>query len=189
MNKDNYRKINDPINSDFYSVQNKEYKWGVVDENDKVIVEFGKYSWIDGFHNGLAKVIGHNDTTSPQSQLIDLETGKILPDRVEQGVINEAGEEVIEMKDGYIIWKFYGKDYPTIKAEKDDIQIKFTFQELNPNLEEDKQDVKIPHYYDDDYDDTPSYRELMRDSWDAMTDGQYGDMPDGFDGDFDFLGY
>lgn len=30
--------------------------------------------------------------------------------------------------------------------------------------------------YDDDY-----YR---RDSWDAMTDGQYGDMPDGFDGDY-----
>jgi hypothetical protein len=29
----------------------------------------------------------------------------------------------------------------------------------------------------------------MRDSWDAMTDGMYGDMPDGFDGDYSFLGY
>lgn len=37
-------------------------------------------------------------------------------------------------------------------------------------------------YYDDDDHD------YMRDSWDAMTDGMYGDMPDGFDGDFDFLG-
>ena len=36
-------------------------------------------------------------------------------------------------------------------------------------------------YCDDDSD-------YMRDSWDAMTDGMYGDMPDGFDGDFDFLG-
>ncbi len=27
------------------------------------------------------------------------------------------------------------------------------------------------------------------DTWDAMTDGQYGDMPDGFDGDYSFLGY
>ena len=35
---------------------------------------------------------------------------------------------------------------------------------------------------DDDHDH-------MRDSWDAMTDGMYGDMPGGFDGDFDFLGY
>ena len=29
----------------------------------------------------------------------------------------------------------------------------------------------------------------MRDSWDAITDGMYGNMPDGFDGDFGFLGY
>ena len=29
----------------------------------------------------------------------------------------------------------------------------------------------------------------MADTWDAMTDGMYGDMPDGFDGDFDFLGF
>ena len=33
----------------------------------------------------------------------------------------------------------------------------------------------------DDYD-------YMADTWDAMTDGMYGDMPDGFDGDFDFMG-
>ena len=34
----------------------------------------------------------------------------------------------------------------------------------------------------DDYD-------YMADTWDAMTDGMYGDMPEGFDGDFDFLGW
>ena len=49
MEKDNYRQIKEPINSDLYSVQNKEYKWGVVDENDNVIVPFLKYAWIDGF--------------------------------------------------------------------------------------------------------------------------------------------
>lgn len=38
-------------------------------------------------------------------------------------------------------------------------------------------------YQDDDQED------YMRDTWDAMTDGMYGDMPDGFDGDFSFLGY
>lgn len=36
-----------------------------------------------------------------------------------------------------------------------------------------------------DYYDEPDY---ARDSWDAMTDGMYGDMPDDFDGDYDFLG-
>ena len=34
--------------------------------------------------------------------------------------------------------------------------------------------------YDSDYE---------RDTWDALTDGQYGDMPDDFDGDYSFLGY
>ena len=57
-------------------------------------------------------------------------------------------------------------------------------------LEEDDEDNNDDYLdrYDsgyDDYDDT----DYMRDTWDAMTDGQYGDMPDGFDGDFDFLGY
>lgn len=46
-------------------------------------------------------------------------------------------------------------------------------------------------YEDSRYDSQPYYsqREMMEDTWDAMTDGQYGDMPEGFDGDFDFLGY
>ncbi len=26
-------------------------------------------------------------------------------------------------------------------------------------------------------------------TWDAMTDGMYGDMPDGFDDDYSFLGH
>lgn len=33
------------------------------------------------------------------------------------------------------------------------------------------------------------YEYNERDVWDAMTDGMYGDMPDGFDGDYSFLGY
>lgn len=42
-----------------------------------------------------------------------------------------------------------------------------------------------PEDTNDSYDDDHDY---MRDTWDAMTDGMYGDMPDGFDGDYDFLG-
>ena len=36
------------------------------------------------------------------------------------------------------------------------------------------------------YEDKIDWRE---ESWYAMTDGQYGDMPEGFDGDYDELGY
>ena len=38
-----------------------------------------------------------------------------------------------------------------------------------------------------DYDDYFEYTE--KDTWYAMTDGMYGDMPDEFDGDYYFLGY
>lgn len=36
-------------------------------------------------------------------------------------------------------------------------------------------------YYDYEY--------TLEDTWDAMTDGMYGDMPEGWDGDLEFLGY
>ena len=39
--------------------------------------------------------------------------------------------------------------------------------------------------YDGGRDDGWDYE---RETWDAMTDGMYGDMPDGFDGDYSFLG-
>ena len=39
-------------------------------------------------------------------------------------------------------------------------------------------------YRDDEY----NHIDTLSDSWDAMTDGMYGDMPEGFDGDYDFLG-
>lgn len=188
MNKEKYRVVKEPRHSTLYTVQNMEYKWGVVDQNDNVIVEFGKYNWIGGFQNGLAKVIGHKDNTSSE-HIVNLFDDTVIPERTaEQGVINEAGEEVIDMQEGYIIWKFYEKDFSSIVAVKDGEKTKFTFGELNPDLVEEKPQIKIRHNYDDDYDDTPSYRELLEDSWDAMTDGQYGDMPEGFDGDFDFLG-
>ena len=41
---------------------------------------------------------------------------------------------------------------------------------------------------DSDYDDC-LYEYNERDVWDAMTDGMYGDMPDGFDDDYSFLGH
>lgn len=54
-------------------------------------------------------------------------------------------------------------------------------------LEEDIERINSEYSYDSDYDyyDEPDY---ARDTWDAMTDGMYGDMPDDFDGDYSFLG-
>ena len=54
-------------------------------------------------------------------------------------------------------------------------------------LEEEIKQINRDYSYDQDYDyyEEPDY---AQDTWDAMTDGMYGDMPDGFDGDYDFLG-
>ena len=49
------------------------------------------------------------------------------------------------------------------------------------------QEKYIENNEERDYDE-PDYTDYGRDTWDAMTDGQYGDMPDDFDGDYDFTG-
>lgn len=151
MNKENYRKVNEPFNSNLYSVQNKEYAWGVVDENDNVVVEFGKYAWIDGFQNGLAKVIGFEDTGNViaiHDRNGNFFEGKNVPKHYEHGIINEKGEEVLPLE--YNIWKFYGKDFPSIKAFKDGVEHKFYFNQLNPNFIEDDDDTTDDYdYYDD----------------------------------------
>ena len=64
MDDKQYRRTKPPINSRITVVQNSDYKWGAIDEQGNVVVPFGKYAWIDGFQNGLAKVIGYNDSMS-----------------------------------------------------------------------------------------------------------------------------
>ena len=42
---------------------------------------------------------------------------------------------------------------------------------------------------DDDDNNNPEYEDdYSAASWEAMTEGMYGDMPEGFNGDYDFLG-
>ena len=65
MDDKQYRRTKPPINSRITVVQNSDYKWGAIDEQGNVVIPFGKYAWIDGFQNGLAKVIGYNDSMSP----------------------------------------------------------------------------------------------------------------------------
>lgn len=181
MNKENYRRINEPINSHLYSVQNKEYQWGVVDDNDNLIVEFGKYAWIDGFHNGLAKVKGHNDNVCGTWKPLDLDApdGK-AKEIAEQGIINEKGIEVLPLE--YNIWKFYGKDFPTIKAFKGDEEYKFSFKQLNPLLEV-KKDNDYSEARNDDYYETHHYEEFAGTYAQDVAGFSDEDIYDAFDGD------
>lgn len=189
MEEDKYRHVKTPINSNLFTVQNNNYKWGVVDEGDNVIVPFGKYAWIDGFQNGLAKVISHSDTSSPsQICTLNIENGEVEESKhAAQGIINEQGEEVLPLE--YSVWKFYGKDFPTIKTFKGGIEYTQYYENLNPDFLPEDYDEEDYDFYDNSCDDYQDDTDWRAEAWYAMTDGQYGDMPEGFDGDFDFLGF
>ena len=139
MDDKQYRRTKPPINSRITVVQNSDYKWGAIDEQGNVVVPFGKYAWIDGFQNGLAKVIGYNDSMSPN---IDLRIswgadGSMADDAP---VAAQGIDEVLPLE--YNIWKFYGKDYPTIKYFKGEEEHTATFQSLNPSLATEKKNNK-----------------------------------------------
>lgn len=177
MEDKEYRRKKTPINSTLTAVQNNDYKWGAINEAGEVVIPFGKYAWIDGFQNGLAKVIGIRDATN--SIVIFDDSGE--PEAA-QGIVNEKGEEVLPLE--YYVWKFYGKDYPTIKFFKGEKEFRVSYEDLEDgDWDDDWDEDCFP--CEDDYGDS-DWREQ---SWDAMTDGHYGDMPEGFDGSFDFLGF
>lgn len=134
-----YKQVRIPINSTLYAVQNNEYRWGVVNAEGEIIVPFGKYAWIDGFQNGIAKVISYNDKSSPNIiAILDNDLSFVSACErhciTEQGIINELGEEVLPLE--YNIWKFYGKDFPTIKVFKAGVREEYYYSELNPEYED-----------------------------------------------------
>lgn len=97
----NFKQIKNPINSSLYTAQDNQYRWGVIDSNGNTIVPFGKYAWIDGFQNGFAKVISHEDTSSPNIiAIFDNGTNKgfNFTKVAKQGIINESAEEVLPFR-------------------------------------------------------------------------------------------
>ncbi len=103
------------------SVQNMEGHYGVLNLKGDIIVPFGKYSYIDGFDNGLARVkIG---------QL----TNGVKNSGNKWGLINEEGVEVVPaIYDN--IWNFYGKNRYSTRVEKDGKKSELYFHDLNPSL-------------------------------------------------------
>ena len=50
-------------------------------------------------------------------------------------------------------------------------------------------DVEKDYYDNTPYDNYDDGNDWEEEAWYAMTDGMYGDMPENFDGDYDFLGF
>ena len=70
-------------NKKLYTVQDKNYKYAVLNIDGKEVVPFGKYSWIDGFDNGLARAKIGNVANGQN------ENGN------KWGLIDENGKEVL----------------------------------------------------------------------------------------------
>lgn len=153
-------------------LQNGQY--GVTNLNNEPIVPFGKYNWIDKFWRGFARV-----NTS--------EYGFKL-----WGIIDKNGKEVLPVVYDSV-WKFYNKDFPSVIIETNGWKAELYFDELYSNSSMDIEDtLEDDDFCDDDNDD--DYNPLddfdwEEETWYAMTDGMYGDMPEGGCDGYEWLGY
>ena len=157
-------------NKKLFTVQNNHFEYAVLNIDGTEVVPFGKYSWIDGFDNGLARVrIGN--VTNGQRQ-----------NGSKWGLIDENGNEVLPLEYNDI-WTFYGKKRVSTKVVKDNIAQDIVFSEiLGVNRVQEKGNYS-DNYYADDY--GTSYGEYAG-TYAQDVEGYSDDViDDAFDGDPD----
>ncbi|MGL5691998.1 MAG: WG repeat-containing protein [Bacteroidales bacterium] len=93
-------------NQQLFTVK-KDYKAGVLDLDQNVIVDFGEYSYIDGYDSGLARV-------------------KI---KDKWGIIDTMGEVVLSVEFDNI-WNFYKKNRTNTSVEKNGVRSSVHFNNL-----------------------------------------------------------
>ena len=158
------------ISEDLFVVQHADNdRWAVFDTEGNEIIPYGKYSYIDGFDYGLARVkVGEK-----------------------WGIINKRGEEVLPVEYDNI-WNFLGKGRFSTKVVMDGESHEVFFHDLNPSLPVRGQ-RSSSRSYDGDYDYNDNWGnddgiDYEEETWYALTDGQYGDYP-GPGVDYDILGF
>lgn len=104
-------------NKNLFTVQDKNFRYRVINAWGKEIVPAGKYHYIDGFDHGFARVkIGKG--------------GSYIKDNGNKwGIINEEGEEVLPAEHE-AIWNFYKKGYNSIITENNGVRRKIPFCDL-----------------------------------------------------------
>lgn len=125
-------------NKKIYTVQNNHFEYAVLNIDGTEVVPFGKYNWIDGFDNGLARVRIGNVTNGQK------ENGN------KWGLINENGKEVLPLEYDDI-WAFYGKKRATTKVIKGKVAQNVVLSEILGKDETLEYDCSSSNYYDDDY--------------------------------------
>lgn len=115
--------------SSLVTLQNKEGKYGVVDIHCNEIVPFGKYSWIDGFDKGLARV---NVQVNDKSEIGCC--------RKYWGIIDEKGNEVLPLVYDDI-WNFFNKNRTSTNVVKNGVSKQLDLRLLNPSLSQSNHSV------------------------------------------------
>ena len=157
-------------NKKLYTVQNNHFEYAVLNIDGTEVVPFGKYNWIDGFDNGLARVRIGNVTNWQK------ENGN------KWGLINENGKEVLPLEYDDI-WAFYGKKRATAKVIKGKFARNVVLSEILGKDETLEYDCSSSNYYDDDY--GASYGEYAG-SYAQDVEGYSDDViDDAFDGEPD----
>ena len=118
-----------------YTVQNRAYQYGVLTSAGKVEIPFGKYCWMDGFDNGLARV----QLSMPRKDADDL-----IPTNSMWGIIDEHNNVVLPIEYDNI-WNFYNRNRYTTKVEKDGKSWNISFSELLDPKDESTQENRN-HY-------------------------------------------
>lgn len=81
--KDRYKEIIMSEDRQRFVVENSKGEWAVIDRAEKEIVPYGKYDWIDGFRNGVARV--------KQGKITN---GNNIGEKL-WGIINTEGKEIL----------------------------------------------------------------------------------------------
>lgn len=157
-------------NKKLYTVQNKHFGYAVLNIDGTEVVPFGKYSWIDGFNKGLARVRNGNVTNGQN------ENGN------KWGLIDENGKEVLPL-DYDNIWNFYGKQRVTTKVIKGNVAKDVILSEL---LGKDKTQENDNHSDNYDVNDYGTNFGEYAGSYAQDVEGYSDDViDDAFDGDPD----
>lgn len=199
-----------------YVVIRKNGKYGVIDNNNKCVIEC-KYDSVRPFKEGRAAVLigfdwsfinEYGETIANGFEEVeDFSEGfAAVKKNGKWGYINTYGKTIIPYRfskadsfsDGLAAVAFKTKYGYIDKHNKTIIPFKYeealSFEEGVAEVRNQDGSGTISKdgiIIDWKYKEKPYYdnTDYARDTWDAMTDGQYGDMPEGFDGDYDWLGY
>ncbi len=106
-----YKEITMSVDRQKFVVLNSNGQWAVLDREEREIVPFGKYDWIDGFRNGFARVKQGKTTNGKSGE------GKLW------GIINTDGKEILPVVfpnihsfvDELNDYTTFAKDYITIE--------------------------------------------------------------------------